>query len=247
MKDCSSANKLFNTYIENKNEVGFITKDMYLYKLFDIFYKCKVKNVKNKNTISAISSNMRAFSTAIESNTKVADVDIGVIYNIITNTIVMRTNDYITSATIKNRYAMLKSIFKFYERVTGVRIVDSSITYPVFIEMFKKRNPNITVIDNIQRKQKSNNKNNETREMEKKTNNKIKIIGYEKEHLFSSLKKGDCFILKQDSELYMKTKAIYANRVLVGNACKLSNGDIVLLSDIDEFTKVVVDITATVC
>lgn len=81
----------------------------------------------------------------------------------------------------------------------------------------------------------------------KKTNNKIKIIGYEKEYLFNSLKKGDCFILKQDSELYMKTKAIYANRVLVGNACKLSNGDIVLLSDVDEFTKVVVDITATVC
>lgn len=76
----------------------------------------------------------------------------------------------------------------------------------------------------------------------------IKIINKKEETLFSQLKVGDCFILKQDadSELYMKTAEVRFKNALICNSVNLNNGRYLLLGSIDEITKVSVDITAKV-
>lgn len=246
------ANKVVDIYNENKIEFGFITKDITMKNMIYVFYKCRLKMIKNERTKSVLLSTLNTMSSANKCNTKVIDIDVNTIYDIITNNVVNISKNTVNINTIGIRLTIIRSVLKVYTLVTGIEIADARFTTIVYKNMFIKKNPNVIVIDNYfskshRKKNVGNNiKDKEYKGSNQKMNN-IKIIGYEKEHLFSSLKKGDCFILKQDSELYMKTKAIYANRVLVGNACKLSNGDIVLLSDVDEFTKVAVDITATVC
>ena len=79
-------------------------------------------------------------------------------------------------------------------------------------------------------------------------NKNIKIIDKKEETLFSKLKAGDCFILKQDadSELYMKTAEVRFKNVLICNSVNLNDGRYILFGSIDEITKVSVDITAKV-
>lgn len=81
------------------------------------------------------------------------------------------------------------------------------------------------------------------------SNNKnIKIINKKEETLFSQLKVGDCFILKNDSdsELYMKIRGVRFKRDLLVNCVSLNDGITTVLGDVDEITKVNVDITARV-
>lgn len=79
-------------------------------------------------------------------------------------------------------------------------------------------------------------------------NKNIKIINKKEETLFSQLKVGDCFILKQaaDSALYMKTAEVRFKNAMICNSVNLNNGRYILLGSIDEITKVSVDITAKV-
>ena len=80
-------------------------------------------------------------------------------------------------------------------------------------------------------------------------NKNIKIINKKEETLFSQLKEGDCFILKDDSksELYMKIYEVHLTKeILLCNSVNLNNGTTRLLGSVDEITKVNVDITARV-
>ena len=106
-----------------------------------------------------------------------------------------------------------------------------------------------TVNDGIWKK----NESNEAKEIKEEGNSmsenkNIKIINKKEETLFSQLKVGDCFILKQDvdSELYMKTAEVRFKNALICNSVNLNNGRYLLLGSIDEITKVSVDITAKV-
>lgn len=103
-----------------------------------------------------------------------------------------------------------------------------------------------TVNDGIWKKENSNEVKKEGNSM---SNNKnIKIINKKEETLFSQLKVGDCFILKNgsDSELYMKTAEVRFKNALVCNSVNLNDGRTTLLGNIDEITKVTVDITARI-
>lgn len=103
-----------------------------------------------------------------------------------------------------------------------------------------------TVNDGIWKKENSNEVKEEENSMSK--NKSIKIIDKKEETLFSQLKVGDCFILKNDSdsELYMKTAEVRFKNALICNSVNLNNGRYLLLGSIDEITKVSVDITAKV-
>lgn len=103
-----------------------------------------------------------------------------------------------------------------------------------------------TVNDGIWKKENSNEVKKEENSM---SNNKnIKIINKKEETLFSQLKVGDCFILKNDSdsELYMKTGGVCFKKDLVVNCVSLNDGITTVIGDVDEITKVSVDITAKV-
>lgn len=104
-----------------------------------------------------------------------------------------------------------------------------------------------TVNDGIWKKENSNEVKKEENSM---SNNKnIKIINKKEETLFSQLKEGDCFILKDDSksELYMKIYEVHLTKeILLCNSVNLNNGTTRLLGSVDEITKVNVDITARV-
>ena len=102
-----------------------------------------------------------------------------------------------------------------------------------------------TVNDGIWKKENSNEVKKEENSM---SNNKnIKIINKKEETLFSQLKEGDCFILKDtDSELYMKTAEVRFKNTLICNTVNLDNGRYILFGSVDEITKVNVDITARV-
>lgn len=81
------------------------------------------------------------------------------------------------------------------------------------------------------------------------SNKNIKIINKKEETLFSQLKEGDCFILKDDSksELYMKIYEVHLTKeTLLCNSVNLNDGTTRLLGSVDEITKVKVDITARV-
>lgn len=103
-----------------------------------------------------------------------------------------------------------------------------------------------TVNDGIWKKENSNEVIKIGNNMSETKN--IKIINKKEETLFSQLKVGDCFILKQDadSELYMKTAEVRFKNALICNSVNLNNGRYLLLGSIDEITKVSVDITAKV-
>ena len=106
-----------------------------------------------------------------------------------------------------------------------------------------------TVNDGIWKKNESNEVKKIKKEENSMSKNKnIKIINKKEETLFSQLKVGDCFILKQDadSELYMKTAEVRFKNALICNSVNLNNGRYILLGSIDEITKVSVDITAKV-
>lgn len=103
-----------------------------------------------------------------------------------------------------------------------------------------------TVNDGIWKKENSSEVKEEENSMSK--NKSIKIIDKKEETLFSQLKVGDCFILKNDSdsELYMKTAEVRFKNALICNSVNLNNGRYLLFGSIDEITKVSVDITAKV-
>lgn len=103
-----------------------------------------------------------------------------------------------------------------------------------------------TVNDGIWKKENNNEVKKEENSMSKNKN--IKIIDKKEETLFSQLKVGDCFILKNDSdsELYMKIAEVRFKNVLICNSVNLNDGMYILLGSVDKITKVSVDITAKV-